>query len=475
MPSTKTIFSNGFQSLILALLCVVLLAAPVCAQPQPADLIVSASKVVTMDKDRRVVAGGAVAIRDGRILAIAPRAEIDKAYSAKQRIDRSDAILAPGLVNTHTHAAMSLLRGIADDRNLQDWLENYIFPAEARNVNADFVLWGTRLAMLEMMLSGTTTFTDMYYFEDTVAQAAKDAGMRAVLGQTIIGFPAPDYKTPAAALDGTARFIEKWKNDSLIVPSPAPHAVYTNDEKTLRAAKELADRHGVPLIIHVSETQRENLDVLAKHGLTPTLYLDHIGGIAQKTLFAHGVWITPPERALVKARNIGIAHCPSSNLKLASGIFPAHEFLAAGINVGLGPDGPAGSNNDFNMFEEMDLAAKLAKGATLNPQVLPAAQVFEMATLGGARALHMDSLIGSLEPGKRADLITVAATEPHAIPRHDVYSMLVYALKGADVRDVVIDGRITIRDRKALTLDSALIVRKAVEWRARIEASLKSR
>lgn len=442
---------------------------------QPADLIVTASKVVTMDENRRVIESGAVAVRGGVILAVGPRAEVERAYSAKQRIDRPDAILTPGLINTHTHAAMSLLRGIADDRTLQDWLENFIFPAEAKNVDAGFVLWGTRLAMLEMMLSGTTTFTDMYYYEDTVAQAAKEAGMRAVVGQTIIGFPAPDFKTPAAALDGTARFIEKWRNDPLIVPAPAPHAVYTNDAATLRASRELADKYNVPLIIHVSETQRENTDVLAKHGLTPTLYLEHIGAIAIKTLFAHGVWITPPERAVVKARNVGIAHCPTSNLKLSSGIFPAHEFAAMGINVGLGPDGPAGSNNDFNMFEEMDLAAKLAKGATLNPQTLPAPRVFEMATISGARALHMDKLIGSLEPGKRADLITVAISEPHAIPHHDVYSMLVYSLKGSDVRDVVIQGRVTIRDRKPQTLDAPQILRKAEEYRKRIDESLRAR
>lgn len=450
-------------------------ALTLSAQQQPADLIVSASKVVTMDKDYRVIDNGAVAIRDGLILAVGSAAEIDKRYTAKQRIARPDAILTPGLINTHTHAAMSLLRGIADDLRLQDWLENYIFPAEAKNVNADFVLWGTRLAMLEMMLSGTTTFTDMYYFEDTVAQAAKDAGMRTVAGQTIIGFPAPDFKTPAATLDATAQFIEKWKNDPLVVPAPAPHAVYTNDAATLRAAKELADKHGVPMIIHVSETQRENLEMIAKLGTTPTLYLNQIDAIASKTLFAHGVWMTPPERAIAKTRNIGIAHCPTSNLKLSSGIFPAHDFLAAGVNVGLGPDGPAGSNNDFNMFEEMDLAAKLAKGSTLNPQVLPARQVFEMATIGGARALHMDKEIGSVEPGKRADLITIATTEPHAIPHHDVYSMLVYALKGSDVRDVVIQGRVTIRDRKPLTLDAPLILKKAAEWRDRIEASLKTR
>lgn len=463
MPSIKTIFASFVFFSVAA------------AAQQAADLIVSASEVVTMDAQRRIIQDGAVAVGGGRILAVGPRAEIEKVYTAKKRIQRPDALLTPGLVNTHTHAAMSLLRGIADDRKLQDWLENYIFPAEARNVNDDFVRWGTRLAVLEMMLSGTTTYTDMYYFEDAVAEVTRDAGMRAVLGQTIIGFPAPDFKTPAAALAGTEKFIERWKNSPLIVPAVAPHAVYTNDEATLRAAREMADRHNVPLIIHVSETLKENEETLAKHAMTPAHYLDHIGAIARRTVFAHGVWITPPERALVRARNIGVAHCPTSNMKLSSGIFPAAEFLEAGIAVGLGPDGPAGSNNDFNMFEEMDLAAKLAKGATLNPQVLPAPQVFEMATIGGARALGLQDQIGSIEPGKRADLITVSVAEPHAVPRHDAYSMLVYSLKGSDVRDVVIEGRVTVESRKPLTLDAPLVLKKAAEWRARIEASLKEK
>ena len=426
-----------------------------------------------MDSQRRVIDDGAVAVGKGRILAVGSRSAIDGAYSPKQRIDRPHAIITPGLINTHTHAAMSLLRGIADDLKLQDWLENYIFPAEARNVNADFVRWGTRLAILEMMLSGTTTYTDMYYFEDAVAEVTKEAGMRAVLGQTVIGFPAPDFKTPAATLAGTEKFILAYRNDPIITPAVAPHAIYTNDEATLRGAKALADRYSVPLIIHVSETKSENEQALLKHSNTPTRYLDQIGAIARQTLFAHGVWITPEERAILKRFDIGVAHCPSSNMKLGSGILPASALLADGIAVGLGPDGPAGSNNDFNMFEEMDLAAKLAKVSTMNPQALTASEVFAMATITGARALHMESQIGSIETGKRADLITISTTEPHAIPAHNVYSMLVYSLKGSDVRDVVIEGRITVRDRRPLTLDAPLILKKASEWRARIEASLK--
>lgn len=451
------------------------LLASCSTQPQreAADLIVTAGQVITMDANRRVIDRGAVAIRDGRILAVGSRAEIGRAYRASQRIDQPLALLTPGLVNTHTHAAMSLLRGLADDKPLLDWLENYIFPAEARNVTPEFVRWGTRLAMLEMMLSGTTTYTDMYYFEDDAAEVTKDAGMRAVLGQTIIGFPAPDYKTPEAALAGAEKFIERWKDDPLITPAVAPHAVYTNSPETLKAARELADRHGVPYLIHVSETRAEDAAVLERHSATPTAHLDRIGAIARRSVFAHGVWMSAADRELARRHNVGVAHCPSSNMKLASGVMPVMDFLAAGIRVGLGPDGPAGSNNDFSMFEEMDLAAKLAKVTTGNPLALPAGTVFEMATIMGAHALGLGDKIGSIEPGKRADLITISVAAPHATPRHDPYSMLVYALKGSDVRDVIIDGKITVRNRRPQTLNQAEILRQAARLRARVEASLQ--
>lgn len=440
---------------------------------QRVDLIVSADKVVTMDASRRVIDHGAVAVQGGKIVAVGPRAEIDRDYTAAKRIDRGDAILAPGLINTHTHAAMSLLRGIADDRKLQDWLEHFIFPAEAKNVSADFVKWGTRLAVLEMMLSGTTTYTDMYYFEDGVAQVTKAAGMRAVLGQTIIGFPAPDSKTPQQTLALTERFLEKWKNDPLIVPAVAPHAIYTNSAETLTAAAKLADKYGMPLVIHVSETKKENDDAAAQHHMTPTEWLESNHAIAKKTVFAHGVWMTAHDREIAKQHNVGIAHCPTSNLKLSSGVLPLVEFEKAGIAVGLGPDGPAGSNNDFDLLEEANLAALLAKGTTLDPQVIPAQTAFAMATIGGARAIHLGDRIGSLEVGKQADLITVATTAPHAIPHHDVYSMLVYDLKGSDVQDVVIDGKVTVEARKPLTLNPGEILSKAEQIRKQVEASLK--
>jgi 5-methylthioadenosine/S-adenosylhomocysteine deaminase len=435
--------------------------ALVLAAAETADWIVSARYLVAMSASRDLVENGAVAVRGDRVLAVGSRAEIDKRFRASRRLDRPDAILAPGLVNTHTHAPMSLLRGIADDLRLQDWLEKYIFPAEAKNVSAEFVRAGTRLAALEMMLSGTTTFTDMYYFEEAIAEATREAGMRGVLGQTIIRFPVPDAKTPEEGLARTARFIERFRNDPLIVPAVAPHALYTNSDETLRAARALANKHDVPLLIHLSETKRENDDTTATRGMSPTRVLDSLGVFNGRTLAAHCVWLDAADRRILKERGVGIAHCPSSNMKLASGIAPVTSMLAEGIAVGLGPDGPAGSNNDFSMFEEMDLAAKLQKVATNDPRSLPAQQAFEMATILGARALGLEREIGSIEAGKRADLITIRLDAAHAIPLFNVYSHLVYALKGSDVTDVMVNGRWIVRDQRALTLDATKVKAEA--------------
>ena len=440
---------------------------------ESADWIWTGRYVVTMDPQRRVIDNGAIAIRGERILAAGPKSEIEQRYQARQRLDRPDAILAPGLIDTHTHAAMSLFRGIADDLRLQEWLEHYIFPAEARNVTPEFVRWGTRLGCLEMLLSGTTTFTDMYYFEDVVAEATKEAGMRGVLGETIIGFPSPDAKTPADALAFTDRFLTRFHDDPLIVPAVAPHAIYTNSDKTLKACRALANRHGAPLVIHLSETKHENDECFAKRKLTPTQALDALGIFNGRTVAAHAVWVDEADLAILKARGVGIAHCPSSNMKLASGIAPVTRMLALDLAVGLGPDGPAGSNNDFNMFEEMDLAAKLQKVATGDPRNLPAEAAVEMATIRGARALGMEKEIGSLESGKRADLITIRLDRPNAVPLYNVYSQMVYALKGSDVEDVMVNGKLLVKDAQPLTINAAQIEAKAREYRDRVQKSLR--
>jgi len=440
---------------------------------EPADWIWTARWVITENPQHRVIDNGAVAIVGDHIVGVGTRAEIDARFQARQRLDRPGAILAPGLISTHTHAAMSLFRGIADDLRLQDWLEKYIFPAEAKNVSPDFVRWGTRLGCLEMLLGGTTTFTDMYYFEDVVAEAAKEAGMRGVLGETIIGFPVADNKTPADALAFTDRYLARFRNDPLVVAAVAPHAIYTNSDETLKASRALANKYGAPLVIHLSETKKENDDLLAARHMTPTKLLDTLGVLNGRTVAAHCVWVDEADMAILKSHDVGVAHCPSSNMKLASGAAPVTRMLALGIHVGLGPDGPAGSNNDFNMFEEMDLAAKLQKLVTMDPQALPATAALEMATIGGARVLGMDKEIGSLETGKRADIILVRVDRPNAVPLYEPISQMVYALKADDVRDVMVNGKPVVRDGKILTLNEKQVLDKAEEYRAKVSASLK--
>jgi 5-methylthioadenosine/S-adenosylhomocysteine deaminase len=442
------------------------------AVAQPVDLIVTARHVVTMDASRRVIDNGAIAVTGNKIVAVGPAAEIAAKHPAKQRIDRPGALLAPGLINTHCHAPMVLLRGIADDLNLQDWLEKYIFPAEAKNVSADFVRWGARLAVWEMLRGGVTTYADMYYFEETIAEETKRAGMRGVLGQTVIKFPVADAKSPEEALKRTEAFILKFKDDPLIVPAVAPHAPYTNSDEVLRACRRLADKYKVPLLTHLSETKRENDDAMQERNMSPTKRLDMIGFFDGPTLVAHAVWLDDADIAILAQRGVGVAHNPSSNMKLASGVAPVLKMLAAGVAVGLGTDGPAGSNNDLNMFEEMDLAAKLQKVSAGDPKALPAEQTVAMATILGAKAMGLDAKIGSLEPGKLADFITVDIEGAHAIPLFNVYSSLVYALKASDVRDVAVNGRLVVRDRNMLTLDPALIRAKTAEIRRKVGESL---
>lgn len=451
------------------------MAGAMLAAAQPVDVVITGRWVVTMDAARRVIEQGAIAVRGGEIVAVGPAAEVMKKHPARQRVDRPNAILAPGLMNTHGHAPMVLLRGIADDLRLQDWLEKFIFPAEARNVTPDFVRWGTRLAVWEMLRGGITAHADMYYFEEVIAEETKRAGMRGVLGQTIIKFPVPDAKTPEAGLERAERFIAQYQNDPLIVPAVAPHAPYTNSDEMLRAARRLANRHGVPLITHVSETKKENDDSQAEFGMSPTARLEKLGIFEGPTLIAHAVWMSEADLEIVARRRVGVAHNPSSNMKLASGVAPLLGMLKRDIAVGLGTDGPAGSNNDLNLFEEMDLAAKLQKVTTMDPRSLTAEQTFEMATIRGARALGLEKKVGSLEAGKRADVIAVEIDEPHAIPMFQVYSQLVYALKGSDVRDVMIEGRWVMRDRKMLTLDPVEIRKQVERLRESIAASLRQK
>ncbi len=456
------------RRLLFALLMV---PASSLAAQEPVDLLVRGGTVVTMDADFRVFEDGAIAVRDGKLAAIGTSGDLAARYTAKRTLDARGAIIMPGLVNAHGHAAMSLFRGLADDRALMDWLRNYIFPAEAKLVDEAFVRAGTKLALLEMALGGTTTYVDMYYFEDAVADETAKAGLRGILGQTLIDFPAPDFKTWGAMTAATDAYLAKWKGHRLIVPAAAPHAPYTVSPEHLQEVKQLSDKHGAPILLHVAETKQEIETVREKYQATPVVHLDKLGLLCPQLIAKHVVWATDDELLLLKKHNVGVAHCPQSNMKLASGIAPIPKMLELKLAVGLGTDGPA-SNNDLDMWEEIDTAAKLHKVATGDPTVVSARQALAMATIDGARAVHMAERIGSLEVGKEADFILVGIDAPHQTPLYDFYSHLVYATKASDVRTVVVAGRVIVEDRKPATLDPDAIRRDALRYRDQIRTLL---
>jgi 5-methylthioadenosine/S-adenosylhomocysteine deaminase len=440
--------------------------------PRRVSLIVTHGTVITVDSGRRVIDDGAVAIDGPRIAEVGRAADIGNRYSARDTIDASGRVVMPGLINTHTHAPMVLFRGLADDLALMDWLQQYIFPAEAKTVSPEFVQVGTRLAALEMIESGTTTYTDMYYFEDEIARATKAAGLRGVLGETIIQFPVADAKTPAESLARTERFAAEFAHDDLITPAVAPHAMYTLDPRTLKACRALADRLQIPVIIHLAETQDEVNTAKEKYHLTPTAFLDSIGFWGPRTIAAHAVHVTPEDIQILARRGVGVSHNPESNMKLASGAAPVPAMRAAGIAVGLGTDGAA-SNNDLDMFEAMRQAAFLHKLVTGDPRVIPAPAAIEMATIDGARALGMEKEIGSLEAGKLADLIVVSMSAARQTPMYDAQSHIVYVTRGDDVRTTIVNGRILMRDRKMLTLDADRVLADARAYAARVRAAVR--
>jgi 5-methylthioadenosine/S-adenosylhomocysteine deaminase len=459
-----------FISVALACFFLLTSAHPTAAQ-EKVDLLITGGTVITMDSQHRVLDDGAVAVRGDSIVAVGPRAELEPKYAAAKVINAHGAIVMPGLINGHTHAAMSLFRGVAEDLSLDEWLHSYIFPAEARNVTEDFTAWGTRLAILEMLRGGTTTYADMYYFEDAVARVTKEAGMRGVLGETIIDFPAPDNKTLPQAFEYTQKFLDHWKGDALIVAAVAPHSMYTCSEKTLQDAAALARRNGAPILIHIAEAPFELEQSRNKYGLTPVAYLSRAGVLGPDVVGAHCILVDLADISALAHFGVGCIYNPSSNMKTAAGVMPIVEMLAAGEAIGLATDGAA-SNNNLDMFEEMDLAPKLQKLARMDSRALPAEQVVALATITGARALHLDKQIGSLEPGKKADLILVDTSAPHATPMYNVYSELVYASKANDVRTVIIAGKVVMEDRQMLTLNEPEILAKAREYQKQVAASL---
>lgn len=439
---------------------------------QNIDLIINGGKVLLIDPENTCLDNAAIAVNDGTIIAIDLPENIAKKYLAGKTITAEDSLIMPGFVNCHTHAAMTCFRGIADDLELMDWLNNYIFPAEARNVNNDLAYRGSLLACAEMIKSGTTTFCDMYIFEDETARAAKQAGMRCLVGEVLFDFPSPNFKTPDEGLAYTRMLIEKWQNDPLVSIIVEPHALYTCAPDLLARAKKLADDYCAPLGIHLLENKPEKEQLLQKFGKPAVSFLKEIGYLNERLIAFHCVSLSDEDIRLFADYGVKVSHNPSSNMKLASGVAPVPDMLQAGITVGLGTDGCA-SNNNLDMIKEMSTAAKLHKVARLDPTVMNAQTVARMATIEGARALGMDKITGSLEVGKKADIIIIGLNKPHLTPLYCEYSHLVYAAGGADIDTVIINGKVVMENRRLLTIDEAEVMGKVREIAVKIKNSMR--
>jgi 5-methylthioadenosine/S-adenosylhomocysteine deaminase len=426
---------------------------------QDADLIIKNGTLLTMDFKNSILENGFLAIRGDRISNMGTGDM--PSIKATKIIDAKGGLVLPGLVNGHTHAAMTLFRGLADDLPLMQWLENYIFPAE-RNMDAEFVYTGTLLALAEMILSGTTTFCDMYLFEEEVAKAAKKAGVRCLVGEVLYDFPSPNYGSVGKGLKYTESLIQKWRDDPIVSIAVEPHSLFTCSPELLMASNELALKHRVPLIIHVAETLNEVSEIKGKYGKTPIEHLDSLGLLGAHLIADHCVHLGPSDIKKMAEHGVKVVHNPESNMKLASGIAPVPELIKQGVTVGLGTDGCA-SNNNLDLFSEMDTAAKLHKVHAMDPTVVDAVTVLRMATIQGARALGLQDIIGSLEIGKKADVIVIDTHKPHLTPMYNAVSHLVYAASGNDVTHSVINGKLVMEDRKLLTLDLDEIIARSRE------------
>lgn len=440
---------------------------------QPVELIVGGDFVVTMNDAQPVIKNGAVAIKDGKIVAVDTQDKILASYKAAKRLPGEGMVLMPGLVNGHSHTAMVLFRGLADDLSLQDWLQNYIFPAEGRFVNENFVRVGEELACWEMISGGTTTFVDMYFKPDVAARVVDRCGLRAVIAPSAIDFPSPGFSGWDDAFAAAVDFVKRWKGQNpRIIPALAPHAPYTVSPEHLTQAIQAARQYDVPLTIHLAETQTEVQDIQQRYNATPVQHLENLGFLEPRVFAAHVVWPNENEIALMAKRGVGVIHNPDSNLKLASGFAPVPAMVQAGIEVGLGTDGAA-SNNDLDMWEAIRLTALIHKGTTLNPTTLPAKTVLRMATLGGAEALGLADKIGAIKAGLQADLIQVDLTSAHLTPLYDVISHLVYAAKAEDVDTVIVEGKVLMSGRKVFTVDTEQIRREAIRIGEQIQAELR--
>ena len=439
---------------------------------QQIDLIVEGDYIVSMDATDSIITGGAVAVNDGLIIDIGASEDIRLRYQAAQGLGGGNRIVLPGLINGHSHAAMTLLRGIADDLSLFEWLNDYIFPAEVAFVDETFVRIGTELACWEMIRGGTTTFVDMYYFPDTIAEVVESCGMRALVSATVIDQPSPDAQSAVDSLTKGRTFIERWQNrNNRITPIFGPHAIYTLSPEQLKSTREAARDLGVPISIHVSESPFELKYTKDTYDMTSVSLLESIGFLDGPTIAAHMVWPNAADIEVLAERKVGVIYNPTSNMKTAAGVSPVSAMLEAGVKVGLGTDGAA-SNNDLDMWEEMRLAALLQKVSNMNPEVLPARKVLAMATRDGAAAIGLADEIGSLEIGKRADMILVSFDDVHHLPTYDVISHLVYVTDEQDVESVIVEGRVLMKKREILTIDTDRVRLQASELGAKIQAAL---
>ena len=446
-----------------------------------ADILVHNGTILTMDDQNKIVPDGFLAISGNTIRYIGqparnasqrePGGAEKGSITAQKELDAEGGLILPGLINSHTHAAMTLFRGLADDLPLMEWLNNYIFPAESK-MDADFVRVGTLLACAEMIMSGTTTFCDMYLFEEEVARAAQEAGMRCLVGEVIYDFPSPNYGEIEKGFIYTEALIERWRENPLVNIAVEPHSLFTCGEELLLKANDIALRKDVPLILHLAETKEELEEIEKRYGKRPVQHLKDLGLLGPHLIADHCVHINKSEIALLADSKVRVVHNPESNMKLASGISPVPEMIAKGITVGLGTDGCA-SNNNLDLFGEMDMAAKLHKANKLDPTVMDAQTVTKMATIDGARALGLEGITGSLEVGKRADLIVIDINKPHLIPMYNPYSHLVYAARGHDVKHSIINGSIVMEDRRLLTLDTADIIGRAKEKSRKVREWVK--
>jgi len=421
--------------------------------PRPLDTLIYNGTVVTVDSAFSILKDGYIGIRDGRIVQMASRPGDIPLPAAAETVDADHGIVLPGLINAHTHLPMSLFRGLADDLPLQVWLNEHIFPAEAAHISPESVRLGTLLSCAELLLSGTTTCCDGYFLEDRVAQAVLSAGLRARLGQGVIDYPAPGVPDPRENVSHAAEFGDRWRNvDPRLQPSIFAHSPYTCSGETLKAAKRAASDRGLLFQIHVAETRHELRRIRSDTNETPVAYLDRLGLLDPYTLMVHGVWLDESDLSILSKRDVKMVHCPESNMKLGSGIAPVPQWMAHGLTVGIGTDGCA-SNNNLDLFKEMDMAAKLHKAHSGDPTVMDAATVLKMATIDGARAIGLESEIGSIEIGKQADLIIVDVSEPHLFPLYNPISHIVYSASGSDIRDVMVSGKFLVRNRQLTTID----------------------